>query len=88
MLRGYVRLRVFHIMTDMSLPQHCQLRIGRDILVLTGLLVLVATVFLEFLAFFYESFLGGFNLFIRQLTVINLIKNPFTWRYDDSVCRI
>ena len=52
MLRGYVRLRVFHIMTDMSLPQHCQLWIGRDILVLTGLLVLVATVVLEFLAFF------------------------------------
>ena len=49
MLRGYVRLRAFHIMTDMSLPQHCQLWIGRDILVLTGLLVLVATVVLDFL---------------------------------------
>ena len=88
MLRGYVRLRAFHIMTDMSLPQHCQLWIGRDILVLVCLLVLVATVVLEFLAFFDESILGGFNLFIRQLTVINLIKNPFTWRYNDSVCRI
>lgn len=67
MLRGYVRLRAFHIMTDMSLPQHCQLWIGRDILVLTGLLVLVATVFLEFLAFLHKSFLRFFYFLICQL---------------------
>lgn len=88
MLRGYVRLRAFHIMTDMSLPSIVSYGLVETFSSLFVCWFWLPPLFLSFSHFFYESFLGGFNLFICQLTVINLIKNPFTWRYDDSVCRI
>ena len=88
MLRGYVRLRVFHIMTDMSLPS----------IVSYGLVETFSSLFVcwfwlppFFLIFSHSSISLFCAFFISSYVnskVINLIKNLFTWRYNDSVFRI